>query len=237
MTRPRPIRTASAHTIQVARTARYYLIGDDASPAEELWIVLHGYGQLAANFVEYFAALKNGRRVIVAPEALNRYYTIPATSVPAAERPVGATWMTREARDEEIGDYVRYLDQLHATMIDTRPDVRTIVVGFSQGGATATRWAVRGSTRIDRLILWGALLPPDVALTAIGSGLRGATLDLVIGDEDQYITAEALAAEEARLRSAGIVFGVTRYAGGHTIRREVLRMVSGGAPETGEPTT
>src|SRR5205085_360938 len=112
----RTIRTASEHAIEVPRTARYFLIGDASSTGKELWIVLHGFGQLAADFIEYFATLNDGERVVVAPEALNRYYTQPI-SVPSADRKVGATWMTKEFRDAEIADYVRYLDLLHADLV------------------------------------------------------------------------------------------------------------------------
>src|SRR3954468_23277358 len=116
MTKPRPKRTAALHTIEVLRTARYYVIGNEHGSIEELWIVLHGFGQLAGDFVEYFAGLNESRRLVVAPEALNRYYTV-AADVPASERPVGATWMTREDRDNEMRDYVRYLDRLHGTLV------------------------------------------------------------------------------------------------------------------------
>src|SRR4051812_41666388 len=75
MPRPRPIRTAAAREIEVPRTARYHVLGEDSPRGGELWIVLHGIGQLAGDFVEYFATLNDGKRVIVAPEALNRYYT------------------------------------------------------------------------------------------------------------------------------------------------------------------
>ena len=68
MTKPRPIRTASEHSIEVPRTARYYVLGE--ATGGDLWIVLHGFGQLAGDFIEYFVELNDGSRVIVAPEAL-----------------------------------------------------------------------------------------------------------------------------------------------------------------------
>src|SRR4051812_10601385 len=149
----RPLRAASERSIEVPRTARYYVLGDDVGDIEEVWFVLHGFGQLARDFVHYFGVLADGKRLVIAPEALNRYYAV-GTSVPAKDRPVGATWMTREDRDNEIRDYVRYLDLLHEAVVADHPRARTVVVGFSQGGATASRWAIHGTARIDRLILW-----------------------------------------------------------------------------------
>src|SRR5215212_3361915 len=45
LTKPRPIRTASEHSIEVPRTARYFVLGEAAGG--DLWIVLHGFGHLA----------------------------------------------------------------------------------------------------------------------------------------------------------------------------------------------
>src|ERR1044071_2582164 len=129
LTKPRPIRTAVEHSIEVPRPARYFELGTAVGGV--LWVVLHGFGQLAGDCIEYFTELNDGSRVIVAPEALNRYYTA-SLSVPSAERPVGATWMTREFREAEMRDYVRYLDLLHLELAARVRPRRTIVVGFSQ---------------------------------------------------------------------------------------------------------
>ena len=220
MTKPRPIRTAAEHSIEIPRTARYYVLGD--ARGGDLWIVLHGFGQLAGDFIEYFAELNDGSRVIVAPEALNRYYTA-SLSVPSAERGVGATWMTREFRDAEMRDYVRYLDLLHAELTRAYRPRRTIVVGFSQGGATASRWVVQGSTPVHTLVLWGATLPPDLDLGSARAKLEAARLTLVIGKTDQYISEDALARERQRLADAGVQARVITFDAGHSIKRGVLR--------------
>ena len=227
MTRPRPIRTATENVIEVPRRARYYVLGDAPAPTTagaggDLWIVLHGFGQLACDFVEYFIDLNDGRHIVVAPEALNRYYTAP-TSVPSAERTVGATWMTREFRDAEIADYVRYLDLVHAELVARFRPRRTVVVGFSQGGATASRWVVQGRTPVHSLVLWGATLPPDLELAPAQDRLASARLTMVIGRRDQYISADALQRERQRLESAGLPHEVIEYDAGHTIKRAVLQ--------------
>jgi poly(3-hydroxybutyrate) depolymerase len=105
--------TAREHRIEVVRSARYYTLGSGDASAKELWFVLHGYGQLAAQFIRVFEALDDGTRFIVAPEALNRFYLATVDTTPATERPVGATWMTREDRESEIADYVEYLEALY----------------------------------------------------------------------------------------------------------------------------
>src|SRR5215831_7445873 len=140
------------HHLVVTRTARYFAIGgsggagDAANELRELWIVLHGYGQLAARFLEPFAPLAGPWRRIVAPEGLSRFYLDRSRVGVNTQAGVGATWMTREDRDHEIADQITYLDALLDRLLTDAPspDVRLCVLGFSQGVATVCRWLVRG---------------------------------------------------------------------------------------------
>lgn len=212
--------------IRVARTARYAVLGpEDPAAVRSVWFVLHGYGQLAATFIRQFETLDDGTRLIVAPEALNRFYLVDVASGPAADRPVGATWMTREDREGEIADYVAYLDALWgelATGLAERAPYRLTVLGFSQGTATAARWVALGGAHPAHLILWGGLFPPELDLRRLDHPVRRTGVHLVIGSRDGFVTETRLAEEEARLRGAGLAFGLTRYEGGHRIRREAL---------------
>ena len=222
--------------LRVARTARYFELGGPESAQSSsqqiasrqvvsLWFVLHGYSQLARDFVQYFADAAGPTRLIVAPEALNRYYLAPPEAGPAAERPVGATWMTREDRDNEIADYVSYLDTLYEALQPRLSiDARVEVIGFSQGAATATRWALHGHVPVSRLILWGGLLPPETPLDE--PALRRSRLTLVAGSRDQYLTADRLEAEEQRLAAAGIPLRVIRFDGRHSLKRDVIRQLA-----------
>src|SRR5437867_9781706 len=62
------------HHIGVSRTARYFTLGDSSREVGEVWFVCHGYGQLAARFLEKLRVLDDGRRYLVAPEGLSRFY-------------------------------------------------------------------------------------------------------------------------------------------------------------------
>src|ERR1043166_5774861 len=171
---------ADEHRLMVSRGARYFTLGSPTS-ARDVWIVLHGYGQLADVFVRYFADLDDGTRYVVAPEALNHFYMVDPRRAPAPDRPVGATWMTRVGREQEIRDYVAYLDQLHDEVV--RGSASVHVIGFSQGAATASRWAAMGRSRIDRLILWGGLTPPDLDVAAAAETLNASRLTIVVREE------------------------------------------------------
>jgi predicted esterase len=217
------------HHLSVPRTARYFTLGgspDGVAGVAEVWFVCHGYAQLAGRFVQHFEPLADASRLVVAPEGLSRFYLEDAT-VPAAERKVGATWMTREDRLSEIDDYVRYLDALRAVVLRQvgRAAVHVTALGFSQGAATVSRWAARGAAGVDRLILWAGELPPDLDLAAAAERFRGLRLLLVVGRDDAYITPKIVAREEQRLRSHGIPYEVRCFEGGHEIDEEILKEV------------
>lgn len=211
--------------ITVKRTARYETLGHFDVPVRELWFALHGYGQLASSFIQSFAALDDGTRLVVAPEALNRFYLGGIEGTPAADRPVGATWMTREDRENEIEDYVAYLDAVAATVrnaLRAHPvSPRVIVLGFSQGAATAARWVARRSVRCAHLVLWGGSLPPELTWPPPNVKTSPA-LHLVIGSRDRFVTPERLAEEEARLHAASVPHRLLRYEGGHAIDQKAL---------------
>lgn len=210
------------HRLTVSRSARYFTAG---TPGREVWFALHGYGQLAARFLRDLEPLAGDGRLLVAPEALSRFY------VDHAERVVGASWMTREDRLAEIADYVSYLDAVYREVSGSgaAPGASVQVLGFSQGCATAARWIAQGRVRATRLILWGGEIPPDLGLEqdAVRDRLAAAGLTLVVGSADAYITAKVLARDTARLDAAGVPYRVVRYEGGHEIRAEVLRALAG----------
>ena len=218
------------HHLRVTRTARYVTLGRPHAGLREVWMVCHGHGQLAARFIRHFAPLAGDARLIVAPEALSRFYLDPPSSGPAAERRVGATWMTREDRLSEVNDYVGYLDALHTHVFRQvdRGAVRLHVLGFSQGTATVCRWVCGGHASPDDVTLWAGAVPPDLDLAAEGGALRAARLRLVVGARDEFATADVVAREEERLRAAGIPFRTTLFDGGHTLDAGVLRRLANG---------
>ena len=228
-----------AHHVEVPRTARYYTLGGGPS-TRAVWLALHGYGQLAEYFARHFAPHAGGR-LVVAPEALSRFY-LPApgggTGGAHGAARVGATWMTREDRLNEIGDYVRYLDRAldaatEAAGVD--PTAAPLgVLAFSQGAATACRWAAHrhagGLAPVARLVLWGGAVPHDFDLAgADGDALRATRLTLVAGEADEFATAAAVGREGDRLATAGVAHEVVRYPGGHRIESDVLGRVLGAA--------
>ena len=208
-----------SYSIPVNRTARFYTLGPASPEAEEVWFVLHGYGQLASYFIRHFEAIDNGKRLIVAPEALSRFY------VERNPDRVGATWMTREERESEIADYLAYLNQLAGHILDVVESRRIpmTVLGFSQGGATASRWVTLGRLPASRLILWAGPIAHDIDLEEYGTTLSGMDLTFVVGDGDPYVPLERIEVEKKRIEAHEISYSFIPFEGGHKIEREVLQ--------------
>ncbi len=207
--------SAVEHTIDVRRSARYFTLGDDES--DEVWLVLHGYGHLAAEFIEHFGSISE-ECFVIAPEGLSRFYS-------QDHKRVGASWMTREDREAEIADYLVYLDAVHLQAC--RKNARLTVLGFSQGAHTACRWAASGP-KVDRLILWGSGLPKDLNERGLLKSVGDTGITIVVGSGDRYLGEEDLEAEVERANEMGIQARIVRFDGGHEIDAEVLERVASG---------
>jgi predicted esterase len=212
------------HFVPVTRTARYLTLGDPAAAAQ-IWFVCHGYRQLASRFIRYFAALDDGKTCIIAPEGLSRFYLDTREGEHGPGDKVGASWMTREDRLNEINDYVRFLDQLYDNIFDTtdRAGVDVFALGFSQGVATVCRWVDADHARIDHTILWGSFIPPDVDLAAGDAPLKQTRMTLVFGHDDEIATAERMREQESRLAQHHVEYEMVRFDGGHHLNQFVLK--------------
>lgn len=209
------------HHLSVPRTARFHTLGDAAS-ASAVWIVLHGYGQLARYFLRKFEGLEKNL-LIAAPEALSRFYTDESHSR------VGATWMTREDREHEIADQRSYLDALVDELRRSTPGgIPLNVLGFSQGVATACRWSLTSRAAIHKLVLWAGTMPPELSADQLRASWKQVDLHVVLGTQDPYAGDKELQQLAVRLRDAGLHHHAHRFHGGHALERVLLAELLGG---------
>jgi len=203
--------------VVVPRSARYWSLGDFDGSFSEVWFLCHGYGQLATEILDSARVLAGPRRLLVAPEALSRFYHDD-------HRRVGASWMTREDREREIEDYVRYWDLLHDRVFEIieRASVRLVLLGFSQGAATAARWAARGRGAVDHLVLWGAAAPPELDSATSLEPLTRMQLSLVAGTRDKLFSDGAREEQKQRLDRHGVSFSELGFDGGHRLDDDTL---------------
>lgn len=217
---------SASHTISVERTAHYWTRGPLDGTAGTVWIGLHGYAQRAAGLLDDMTPLAAEDTLLVAPEALSRFYRR------GTDGKVGASWMTSAAREDEIADYLGYLERLRDALTPhLAPEATWCVLGFSQGAATASRWASHTETALSRLLLWGGTLAHDLDLAAWAAQPPVDPVELVLGDADRYLTGERIAQEERRLTAAAVAHRIHRYDGGHALLPEVLRRVADQSPD------
>jgi predicted esterase len=134
--------------------------------------------------------------------------------------------MTREDREHEIADQIGYLDRLVEHLRDLcPPGIPVSVLGFSQGVATACRWAMQGRTSFDRIVLWGGTLPPELEAANMRGRWKESTVLLVHGEKDTVVNEAAHSRNEARLRESGVRFHTVAFEGGHALDGLTLKRV------------
>ncbi len=210
------------HAITVARSARFFTLGKSSDSLRQVWFVCHGYGQLAFHFLKNFDIIASADRLIVAPAGLSLFSGMGFSGR------VGASWMTREDRLNEISDYLNFLNRVHHKIFESVPreSVKVFALGFSQGTATVSRWAGSGASQIDHLILWGGLLPPDLELAATQKIFQRMTLTFVIGQHDEFADQQKRQEAESRLREFEIDFDVISFDGGHEMHAAALKQLA-----------
>ena len=186
------------------KTYRYQILCKGENPTTLIY-VLHGYGQLAKYFIRKFKHLENV--IIVAPEGGHRFY------LKGTNGRVGASWMTKEARETDISDNIQYLNSLDSQLSLKFNIKKKILFGFSQGGATAIRWRNQSNINFDGLIIWASDHPKD-------SDLKYGNDYFIIGDDDEFIHSDNKREMIEDYKAKG--FKICSYIGRHDIDEETL---------------
>ena len=204
--------------IETKKSGRYFLLGNPACNLKSLWLVCHGYGQLADSFIKNFEVLDKEDTLIAAPEGLHRFY------LKGFSGGIGASWMTKEERESDINDHTFFLSGVYKDIMENFNTGKFMVnlLGFSQGTATICRWIVRKNIKPDNLILWGGRVPPDIDYPKFKQSISNAKFFLVVGEKDKYIDEEKIKNEEEALNKFEIPYMLIRYKGGHEISKDVL---------------
>jgi predicted esterase len=207
------------HELNFQYKARYHRLGELNKSTEQVWWVFHGYGQLSQFFIQKFNPLVDKNISIIAPEGLSKFYLAGNSGR------VGASWMTRENRQMDIENYIAYLDNIAKTE-NPLTEIPTTILGFSQGAATATRWALSGKIKFDRLILWAGLFPPDIDFEIGGELLKKKEIIEVIGKQDQFITQDKIDEMHKLNQKLRITPAIIEFDGKHEINEEVLMRIA-----------
>ena len=205
---------STKHNIVVPKTANYSTLGD-IKTAKTIWFVLHGYGFLAEFFIKKFEPILTNETCVIAPEALSRFY------LNGFHGRVGASWMTKHQRLEEIEDYTNYLQLLFETILKENNGnyTKINIVGFSQGGATASRWLASKKVSCTNFILWASVFPDDLDFNIVS---KETNTTLIYGNQDEFLTEERIALLRTQIKDSKTACNIITFNGKHDIPKEVL---------------
>ena len=205
--------------MQVSKTARYFTLGELNANTKQIWIVLHGYAQLAQGFAAQFQQLADNNIYVIAPEALHRFYAKGFSGN------VGATWMTKEAREHDISDNIAYINQLAQHLkVAEHSDCKIVLLGFSQGVATVTRWFTRADFRVDALIMFAGEMAAELRTAPLHQKFAAAKTFFVYGTHDPLLP--SFAPDAFKDLFADNHIEVIEFDGKHEINATVLLQIA-----------
>jgi predicted esterase len=202
---------------------RYFKLGEIDAQTKAVWFVLHGYGQLAQYFLPKFKSLPAHNICVIAPEGLSHYYLEDAASRnKTGSTRVGASWMTRENRLTDIENYLTYLNSVFLRETGSHKNLDVTLLGFSQGAATASRWALSHSVYFRRLILWAGILPADMDFEKGKQLLKTKDVTLVYGRHDPFLNETRFGEMRMLSEKLGITPEPVVFDGAHEIHESTL---------------
>ena len=208
--------------INVTKRARYFQIGEANSSTKKVWMVFHGYAMLSEFFIKKFEILNDGETLIIAPEALNRFYITEDFSR------VGASWMTKLERENDIIENNQYIESLFQKVAKDigHSNFQLNVLGFSQGSATACRWIFSSNNKANNFIVWAGDIPKDSLTEENRSKWNSLNIFLVFGTKDPLITTDLSLKFQKRISEYKLNFDLVEYDGDHRIFPKILKEVS-----------
>lgn len=206
----------STHFIETIQKLRIESVGDLNENTTNIWLALHGYGQLAEYFKRHFIPLSHQGRVFVVPQGAHKFY------LHGTEGRVGASWMTKEDRKMDIDNQRFFLNEVVSWAAKEAPNARFHMVGFSQGVATGMRFLGYSKTYIHSLLAWAGSWPPDLEEESQKT-LAQMPMSSWFGTKDPFIGKDK---REERIALYNNKFDlhpeVNTYDGGHTLCSDIL---------------
>lgn len=197
-------------SIITEKTARYFIKRNGSDSVKIVLFVIHGYAQLASEFIEDFNFVNDKSILIVAPEGLSKFYF---------RNKIGASWMTKEGRLSEIRDYVFFLEKVFEDVNKSYDlaDAKIFLLGYSQGVHTAVRWFINSKNHFDKLILCSSDFPKDAEFDLLGEKLKYSEMIYIHGSMDEAVREERFNESKILLSENKINFREIKFDGGHRI--------------------
>lgn len=197
------------HYVKTQRTARYFLSQEIHSEIKDVLFILHGYAQNADGFLHSFAPLFSNELLIVAPEGLSKLYFKDFTNNPAS------SWMTSLERENELYDFYAYMQNVENEISNKiKSSVNFHVLGFSQGGAMASRYAANSHLFFKNIFIYAATPAHDLAWQNIA---KESKWHIIYGNKDWVVTPERFKEVEQLFVKQQIETSVFKFDGKHEI--------------------
>lgn len=201
-------------------TGSYVTSHPSKGDENEVWLIFHGYGQLATYFLRKFEDIFATNRLFVAPEAPNYGY------LKGFSGKVGANWMTKHHRELAISNNNNFLNAIIEQVLHPFISLPSLhILGFSQGSATATRWASQLTLPVKSLTLWGGGFAHDLDLSKARQNLESTRLFMVEGNQDAFLTEKRKAEQAKVIAQLNRKIEKISYNGGHDIYPEPLKEI------------
>lgn len=209
---------ATIKHISAVKTARYYTLGNLNAETKNIWMVLHGYGMRAEDFIKPFEKIIAENDYVIAPEALSRFYAKGLSG------PVGASWMTKEDRENDIANNMAYLSSIYEKDINVYSEQAKIhLLGFSQGATTMARFVSFQKPLFQKLWICAGEIPEDVNWQHFKKLTDGGKLHIQLGKQDPLITPEHLTKLQERLEGNEIDYTLHQFDGVHEVNYSLLK--------------
>lgn len=179
--------------ISYTSTNTYLCLNRLDKDTKNVWIVLHGIGFLSKFFIKYFQGLPKDENYIIAPQAPSKYY------LSSKYTHVGASWLTKENRELETENVIRYLDEVYREE-NIPSSCRLIILGFSQGVSIVARWVAKSKIPCKDLILYAGGIPEELTTEDFDFLAPLKTkIKIVVGTEDEFLVPERLKKERIKI--------------------------------------
>ncbi len=207
--------------MQISHTVYYSVQVPEQMGPHPLLIALHGFGQVARQFIQVFEPLAKKGILVAAPQGAHQFYTH------LKKGQVGFSWLTRYERDQSVVDFVGYIEQFYKILkerfeVDSQ---RVFMLGFSQGVSMAYRTWAHSSLPVRGVIACGGDLPPDIVEQL--DSLPPIQILLVHGRQDEEVSPEKAKEAREHLMAHGLEPEFFDFEGGHVVSSRALPKLEG----------
>ena len=192
----------------------YSTLNELTTETTTIWLVFHGLGYLSRYFIREFEFLNKKENYVIAPQAPSKYYQ------GSNFKRVGACWLTKENTVFETQNVLNYNKEIYDYEISQRllnqPNLKFIILGFSQGVSIAMRFSALMKIDCDILVAHSGGIPQELKSNDF-EHFTG-KFHFIYGLEDKYIDDNRI--QQELIKCVSLYqnnFGVHRFDGGHKI--------------------